>query len=220
MPELHGLIVDWGGVLTSALQDCMRAWCETDGIDYDRFRSVMRDWLAEHADEGNPAHGLERGELEAGQFERELAARLVTHDGTPVPADGLLQRMFAGFDADHGMVGAVRRAKLAGIRTALCSNSWGNEYPRQGWDELFDAVVISGEVGMRKPEERIYRHTAALLGLAPESCVFVDDLPVNVRAAVAVGMVGVRHVTSGETIGELETLFGVPLSEVGAAEGR
>lgn len=220
MPELRGLIVDWGGVLTSALQGCMQAWCESDGIDYGRFRAVMREWLADHAEEGNPAHGLERGELPAPDFEQELAARLTTRDGRPVPAEGLLQRMFSRFDQDHGMVGAVRRVKLAGFRTALCSNSWGNEYPRQGWDELFDAVVISGEVGMRKPEERIYRHTAELLRLTPDECVFVDDLPTHVRAAVGVGMVGVRHVTTEQTIIELETLFGVPLSEAGSAGGR
>lgn len=213
---LQGLIVDWGGVLTGALQDCMSAWCEADGIDYAHFRTVMRDWLgdagaASYAE--NPAHGLERGELPTHEFERALAARLTTRDGRPVQAPGLLDRMFASFEQHPDMLGVVRRARSAGIRTALCSNSWGNDYPRDGWVGLFDAVVISGEVGMRKPEERIYLHTADAIGLAPHECVFVDDLAQNVRGAAAVGMVGVRHISYEQTVDELEALFGRPLRD-------
>jgi epoxide hydrolase-like predicted phosphatase len=213
VPELRGLIVDWGGVLTTALADTMAAFCAADGIDYAQFVGVMREWFADHATQGSPAHALERGEVSNDDFERVLAGRLTTTDGRPVQASGLLQRMFAGFDHDPGMAGIVRRARLAGIRTALCSNSWGNEYPREGWDELFDAVVISGEVGMRKPERRIYAHTAAAIGLPPAQCVFVDDLAVNVRGAVDAGMVGIRHVSAEQTGAELEALFGVPLLE-------
>ncbi|MFL6139074.1 MAG: HAD family hydrolase [Frankiaceae bacterium] len=213
MPELRGLIVDWGGVLTAALQDCMRAWCEADGIDYAAFRSVLRQWLADLGPVDNPMHGLERGELAPAEFERALGARLTTRDGRPVESAGLLERMFAAFDHDHGMAGVVRRAHQAGLRTALCSNSWGNEYPRESWAGLFDAVVISGEVGMRKPEPRIYVHTARAIGLVPEQCAFVDDLPQNVRGAVATGMVGVLHVSTERTTEELEALFGLRLRE-------
>ena len=91
------------------------------------------------------------------------------------------------------MTALVRRARHAGLRTGLLSNSWGNDYPRDGWDEMFDVVVISGEVGMRKPEPEIFHHTLDLIGLAAAECVFVDDLPHNVAAAVELGMVGVRH---------------------------
>jgi epoxide hydrolase-like predicted phosphatase len=212
---LRGLVVDWGGVMTTALRDCMAAFCAADGIDYAVFSSVMRDWLGpagEVSADGNPAHALERGEVAAPDFERALAQRL-SAGGRPVEPIGLLERMFRRFDHDPGMAGVVRRAKLAGVRTALCSNSWGNEYPRAEWDELFDAVVISGEVGMRKPERRIYLRTAALLGLAPEECVFVDDLGPNVRGAVDAGMVGVRHASAEETAAELEALLGVQLIE-------
>jgi epoxide hydrolase-like predicted phosphatase len=213
--ELRGLVVDWGGVMTTALRDCMAAFCAADGIAYDRFAAVMREWLGpagEASIDGNPAHGLERGELAPAEFERALAERLST-PAARVEAAGLLDRMFATFDHDHGMAGVVRRARQAGLRTALCSNSWGNDYPRHSWTGLFDAVVISGEVGMRKPEPRIYRHTARLLGLAPPECVFVDDLATNVRGAAAVGMVGVLHVSTERTAGELEALFGRALRE-------
>jgi putative hydrolase of the HAD superfamily len=74
---------------------------------------------------------------------------------------------------------------------------------------LFDAVVISGEVGMRKPEPAIYRRAAEELGVAADECVFVDDLGPNVKGAVGVGMVGVKFVDAEQAIGELEVLFGL-----------
>lgn len=221
MAELSALLVDWGGVLTSSLQTTMSSWCEIDGVDLEEFGRVMRDWLGtSYGEEArtNPVHALERGEIEVPHFETELATRLRTHDGRPVEAEGLLTRMFAGFQREPAMVDVVRRAHGVGLRTGLLSNSWGLDYPREDWHELFDAVVISGEVGMRKPEPEIYRLAARRLGVEPEECVFVDDLTPNVRGAVEVGMVGVHHVTPEQTVGELEALFGVPLApRTGAA---
>jgi epoxide hydrolase-like predicted phosphatase len=212
--DLRALIVDSGGVLTSPLQETMRSWSEDDEIDLAAFRRVMREWLgssygAEAAT--NPMHALERGEIAIPDFERELARRLTTHDGRTVEPEGLLSRMFAGFRRQQPMFDVVRRAREHGVRTALLSNSWGMDYPRDEWDEIFDAVVISGEVGMRKPEPGIYHHAAKLLDVPPAQCVFVDDLRPNVTGAVAVGMVGVRFVTAEQAIDELEQLFGLDL---------
>lgn len=159
----------------------------------------------------SPVHRLERGEISAADFEKELARELAVR-GYEVPPAGLLARLLSGLaELDDDMLGLVRRARAAGLRTALLSNSWGNEYPEQLWQGLFDTVVISGAVGMRKPEARIFRHTAEQLGLPPQACVMVDDLPHNVSGAAAVGMVAVRHRTYAETVAELEALFGVTL---------
>jgi epoxide hydrolase-like predicted phosphatase len=212
--SLSGLLVDWGGVLTSSLENAMGSWAETDGIDLGQFRDAMARWLGtDYADEAgsNPIHALERGELEVPHFEEQLAARLTTIDGQPVEAPGLVSRMLAGLEHAPDMVGVVRRARAAGLRTGLLSNSWGNGYSREGWSELFDAVVISGEVGMRKPEARIDLLAAERLGLAPEQVVFVDDLRPNVVGAAEVGMVAIHHVTVEETVAELEALFDLPL---------
>jgi putative hydrolase of the HAD superfamily len=175
----------------------------------------MKDWLGTLYGEaalGNPVHALERGELTIEEFERELARRLRSVDGSAVEAAGMLTRMFAGFEAPQPlMLAALRRARSAGLRTALLSNSWGLDYPREGWDELFDTVVISGEVGMRKPEPEIYRLAATRLGVGPDECVFVDDLAPNIRGAVAVGMVGIHHSDAEQTVGELEGVFGLSL---------
>jgi putative hydrolase of the HAD superfamily len=221
--DLCALVVDYGGVLTGPLQDAMQTWCEDDEIDVALFRRVMREWLGpSYGDEAasNPVHALERGEIAIPDFERELAKRLHTHDGRPVQPEGLVERMFAGFRTgrnEHPMLAAVRSARAGGLKTALLSNSWGLDYPREQWEGAFDVVVISGEVGMRKPEPAIYVHTASLLGLDPGQCVFVDDLGPNVRGAVEVGMVGVRHISPAATIEELEALFGISLAD-GAAD--
>ena len=218
MPDevtLTGLVVDWGGVLTTALGESMAAWADADDIDLADFRDVMRRWLgASGGAEAvwNPVHALERGEMEVPDFEQQLASSLRTRTGASVDPEGLLARMFDRFEHAPDMVGLVHRAHTAGVRTALLSNSWGNDYPRDGWADMFDAVVISGEVGMRKPEPRIFHHTLDLLGLPPEQCAFVDDLAPNVRAAVTVGMVGVLHTSYESTAAELEVLFGERLA--------
>jgi epoxide hydrolase-like predicted phosphatase len=211
----RALLVDWGGVLTTSLGDTFERWADEDGIDYPHYRSLMAELLGPEAglEAGiNPIHALERGEMELADFEALLAARLRRTDGAPVPAEGLIARMFNRFTHAPDMNGLVRRAHASGIRTALLSNSWGNTYPRDGWSEMFDHVVISGEVGMRKPEPDIYLHTARLVGVDPGACVFVDDLAINVRAAIGLGMAGVHHVDYESTRAELEALFDIPLS--------
>jgi len=206
------LIVDYGGVLTTPLDEAMRAWCDGDGIDHDHFRAVMATWLREAGTGTNPAYRLERGELTAAEFERLLASELKSADGRPLTADGMLTRMFVGFRAVPAMADAVRRVRAAGYRTALLSNSWGLDYDRTDWTDLFDVTVISGEVGLRKPEPEIYHLTASRLGVEPGKCVFVDDLGPNVKAAAQLGMIGIRHVDAAQTIAELETHFRLDLA--------
>jgi putative hydrolase of the HAD superfamily len=215
----RGLLVDWGGVLISGLEAALRRWAELDGFDFDSYLRAVLAWLPAESPEDataeaelNPVHALERGQLAVPDFERKLASILVRHDGTPVPAEGLIERMFAHFEHQPAMSALVRRAKSLGIRTALLSNSWGNTYPRDTWDGMFDDVVISGEVGLRKPEPEIFLLAARRLDLKPEQCVFIDDLELNVDGARAVGMTALLHTSYDETRRALETLFGADLT--------
>ncbi len=211
----RGLILDWGGVLTERLDRAVRAWAASENIDFEHYRQAMRRWFSPEEQleaEVNPIHALERGEMTVPDFEGRLAAEIQRLDGHPVQPEGLLERMFSTFGTAHAMNALVVRAKRHGIRTALLSNSWGNRYPRDGWEEMFDAVVISGEVGMRKPEPEIFDLTCARLGLPPGECVFVDDLDVNVTAAAEIGLTGVLHRSYDETAARLEDLFGLPLA--------
>jgi epoxide hydrolase-like predicted phosphatase len=212
--RLRCLIVDYGGVLTTSVNESFDAWAQADGLDPGILAAALKEVLLEEG-EGNIVHALERGELSAEEYERQFAARLRRADGGAVIAEGMLRRAFATMRIERPMIGAVRTAKENGIATALLSNSWGLNYDREGWDGLFDAVVISGEVGLRKPEPEIYALAAERLGARPEECVFVDDLAPNVRGAVAAGMVGVHHTDVEATLDELEALFGLTLRERG-----
>ena len=212
--QLRGVITDWGGVLTSPILATVRAWIEVDDIDVNSYRAVMKSWIAQAYDadgDSNPIHALERGECSAAEFERILAARLDRIDGGSVAAEGLLQRMFAASVRVPAMYDLIRALRRAGLRTAMLSNSWGcDEYPRADFPGLFDAVVISGEVGMRKPEEGIFLYAARALGLAPAECVFIDDMEANVAAAAGCGMTGLLHTGAQSTAAALRGLLGVP----------
>jgi putative hydrolase of the HAD superfamily len=220
--EIRGVITDWGGVLTTPILATVQAWIEADGIDWDSYRTVMRTWVTDaYGPNGgrNPVHALERGECSDAEFEQALAAQLLRVDGGSVLAAGLLQRMFATSVEIPAMYELIRAVRAAGLRTALLSNSWGaTEYPRADFPDLFDAVVISSECGMRKPEAEIFRHAADLLGLPPEQCVFIDDIEANITAAQACGMTGVHHVEAAQTAAALEDLLGIPLGATKTAE--
>jgi putative hydrolase of the HAD superfamily len=211
----RAVITDWGGVLTTPILTTVQAWIEADGIDWDSYAAVMRSWVSQAYGSGgevNPIHALERGECTSAYFEQALAGQLLRVDGEAVVADGLLRRMFAASVPVPEMYDAIRALRAAGLRTALLSNSWGcDEYPRADFAGLFDIVVLSGEVGMRKPEEAIFRHATRELGLDPAECVFIDDIAQNVAAATACGMTGVLHTDTAATAAALQDLLGVPL---------
>lgn len=206
--SFKALVVDYGGVLTSRLGDSLDDWCKADGLDRALVDGVVAGMYRE---DGGIVHRLEMGTIEVDDFAVQFIARLVDAGASPIEPQGLMGRMFHTFAEDVSMTGAVLAARAAGFKTALLSNSWGNDYPRETWEALFDVTVISGEVGMRKPNADIYLHTAAALGLEPGECVFVDDLAHNIRGAAAVGMVGVHHTSAVTTIAELETLLGLEI---------
>jgi epoxide hydrolase-like predicted phosphatase len=198
----RGLLVDWGGVLTSDVFASFRAFCELEGLEADTVRRRFR----EDRDCRDLLIALETGAVEEEEFEPRFAELL------GVASPSLIDRLFAGSGPDDEMLDAVRRARGAGVRTGLVSNSWGTRrYPREVLTELFDGVVISGEVGIRKPSREIYELGAERIGLEPGACVFVDDLPFNLAPAAELGMATVHHRTAAETIGELERLLSVAL---------
>lgn len=214
MADIECLIVDWGGVLTQPVNHAVAAWMRADGIDEQIFEKVMGSWLGPTgAMEAhfNPVHALERGELEVPHFEQRLAEELTKYAHHEINHAGLLQRMFDHFTHADDMRGLVYRVRQLGYKTALLSNSWGNEYPRSGWDEMFDVVVISGEVGMRKPEHRIYKLTLEQVEVAPTAAVFVDDIKHNVTAAAEVGLIGIHHESYDQTKAELSAILDTDL---------
>jgi putative hydrolase of the HAD superfamily len=196
------LLVDFGGVLTSNVFSSFGAFCESEGLEADAVLSRFRTDEAARA----LLVDLECGRIGEAEFESWFAELL------GVAPDGLIDRLFAGMEPDEAMLGAVAAARGAGVRTGLISNSWTRRhYDPRRLSELFDAVVISGEVGMRKPDPGIYELALERVERPAERCVFVDDLPGNLKPARALGMATVHHRAAETTLPELEELLGVPL---------
>ncbi|MEP7369150.1 MAG: HAD family phosphatase [Dermatophilaceae bacterium] len=204
---MQGLIVDWGGVLTMPIHMAIGSWLKTTGIASDHYGAVLGRWVAPGPGELSPVHQLERGEIALEDFEHLLSTALA-REGSTVEAQGLVSTMLADLAIyEDSMTSMVTRAHAAGVRTALLSNSWGHDYDRSAWLDMFDVVVISGEVGMRKPERQIFELTLDRLGLPGAECVFIDDMEHNVVAAAQAGLTGIVHRTFDQTAGELATLF-------------
>lgn len=191
--EIEAVVFDFGGVLTHRVKDVIAGWMASDGIDPASFSRTLKAWLGRDAGVGTPIHRLETGELSDAEFERILAAELCCLDGSAVEADGLLTRLFAGLRPDEAMYALAGDLRAAGVRVAVLSNSWGNTYPHERFSGLFDPVVISAEVGLRKPHAEIYRLTLQRLDVAAERAVFIDDAEPNVLGAQAVGMRALHH---------------------------
>jgi putative hydrolase of the HAD superfamily len=211
MPSRHdhldqrGLLLDFGGVLTTSILDAIRHFCDESGLEPDTLLDAFRD------DPGarRLLADIERGAITQAEFEIGVGKLL------GVDHHGLVQRMLATVEADPPVLAAAERARAAGVRTGVLSNSLGlhpyNPYLEWGLADHFDAVVISGETGLRKPDPAIYRLAADRLGLPCEACVFVDDLGQNLEPARALGMTTIRKTSAAQLIGELECLLGIPL---------
>jgi putative hydrolase of the HAD superfamily len=201
---VRGLLIDFGGVLTTNVFESFRAFCTREGLDPDAVKQLFR----ERGEGLDLLRQLERGEVTKEEFSPRFGTLLGVADATDLP-----ERLFADVGADEPMVNAVKRAKEAGVRTGLISNSWGDrgQYDQDSFPQMFDAVVISGEVGLNKPEPEIFRLGAERIGLEPAECVFVDDLKENCEGAEAVGMTAILHRGAETTVPELERLLGVTL---------
>lgn len=204
---MQGLIVDWGGVLTMPIHMAIGSWIKATGVDLDHYGAVLGRWVEPPPGEMSPVHQLERGEIALEDFEHLLSSALA-REGSAVEAQGLVTTMFADLAIyEDSMTSLVTRAHAAGVRTALLSNSWGLDYDRSDWLDMFDVVVISGEVGMRKPERQIFDLTLDRIRLPAAECVFIDDMAHNVAAAGEAGLAGILHRSFDQTASELEALF-------------
>jgi epoxide hydrolase-like predicted phosphatase len=195
-----GLLVDFGGVLTTSVWDSFADFCREQGVAEDSMRRLFREDPAALAD----LRELETGRMEEQEFERRFAERLGLQD-----AADLIDSMFRGMKPCEPMVAAVGAARAEGVRTGLVSNSWStSHYDRSMLTKLFDAVVISAEVGLHKPQPEIYLLASKRLAVEPERCVFVDDLRENCAGAEAVGMTAILHRDVADTVARMEELLG------------
>jgi putative hydrolase of the HAD superfamily len=199
------LISDFGGVLTSPLQEGFLAYQAESGVSLEELGTAMAKATAEHGD--HPLFVLERGEIS----ELEFRERIEAHLEAGFDLTRLRSLYFERLVPNRPMIEFIRALRGRGTRTALLTNNvreweplWRAKLPEI--DELFEVVVDSAFVGLRKPDPAIYELTLERLGgVRPEECVFVDDLDVNCEAARALGMAAVRFETAAQAIPEIES---------------
>ena len=206
---IRAVVSDFGGVLTTPLmQGFARIQADT-GVPPEAFGAALRRATA--TDGRNPLFELEVGAITEADFLATLERELRTILERPVSLHGFGERYMAALDPNEELFGHYRALHARGVRFAMLTNNvreweplWRTKLPV---DEIFETVVDSGFVGLRKPDRAIYAMVLERLELPAEACVFVDDLAVNVEAARSLGFAVVHYRDTTQAIGELDALL-------------
>ena len=209
-PRIEAIICDFGGVLTTPLEASFAQFAAEAGIGLASLGHAMVRAAEQRG--ANPLFALERGEMTEREFLAVVADALEAEVGRPIRMDGFGERYFASLATNDELLAHLRELRLErGLRLALLTNNVREWEPR--WramlpvDELFETVVDSAFVGMRKPEPGIYALTLERLGLPGEACAFLDDIEANVRAAEEHGIRAIHFRSTDQAIGELAELL-------------
>jgi epoxide hydrolase-like predicted phosphatase len=205
MSRPRAVISDFGGVLTTPLINAFEAYRKSSGIQPEALGAAMgriQERTGEH-----PLFELEKGRITEAAFMHELEAEL--GDGTSMAE--FRSTYFANLHPNEPMLALMRDIRGRGLRVAMLTNNvreWEAQWKAMipDLDEIFEFIVDSAFVGMRKPDPGIYMLTVDRFGdgIEPADCVFVDDIEHNCEAAAELGMTAV-HFTGAETaIPEIE----------------
>jgi putative hydrolase of the HAD superfamily len=197
----RGLIVDFGGVLSTSFEGALRSFCIREGLAPNALEQVFSL--------GAGAKGMlvdvERGAVGQAEFVAHLAPALGVHP------DGLLERMVADLRLEPEVNDEIERLRRRGVKVAVLSNSWGSHpfdpYEPFNLHERFDAVLISDQVGLRKPDPEIFVLAAEHLALPATACVFVDDVARYLPPAQQLGMGTIHATDPTTTITKLAQMF-------------
>jgi putative hydrolase of the HAD superfamily len=205
---IKAVICDFGGVLTTPLVRSFIAFQEHSGVSLEELGSAMARLAA--ADGEHPLYQLEKGRISEPEFLSRLSDEL-----GGVELSGFSERYFEHLHPNEQMIELMRGLRDRGLRMALLTNNvreweplWRAKLP--DIDEIFEVVVDSAFVGMRKPEPEIYELTVERLGdgIAAAECLFVDDTDTNCHAAEALGMRAVHYRENEQAIPEIEAALG------------
>lgn len=213
--DIQAVLFDFGGVFTDSPFHAVTEFGAEIGADPALVTQAVFGSYEHDGD--HPWHQLERGEITL-EAARDAVAVLGREHGLEIDIYELFMKMAgnnAGADARKPLVDRVRKLQADGYRTGIITNNVA-EFG-EGWrglipvDDLFEFVVDSSSVGVRKPDPAIFQIAIDTLGLPPSKIVFLDDYPANVVAARAQGMHAIE-VTPDVTaaIAELDTLLDCP----------
>lgn len=189
---LRAVLFDFGGVFTPSPFPVIAD--AAPGLGLSPQAAIELCFGIYDQDGDHPWHRLERGEISLEQARTELTA-LAKEQEIEIDILALFGRMGAADPDRDAMVEGARRIRQRGLRTALVTNNV-KEFG-DGWkkmipvDELFEVVIDSSAVGVRKPDPKIFQLALDALGVKPEEAAFVDDHPGNIAAAETLGMTGV-----------------------------
>jgi putative hydrolase of the HAD superfamily len=208
--EIEAVVCDFGGVLTTPLLTSFMAVQDEIGISPENLGRAMRT-IAEEDGE-NPLYALERGEMAEADFLSRVTDGLEPLLGHRPELHRFREVYFEALHPNPPMIELMRELKASGRRVAMLTNNvrewepaWRSMLPVE---EIFETVVDSGFVGVRKPEARIYEMTLERLGLAAGACLFVDDLLPNIEGARAAGMSAVHFQDNEQAIAEIRAQLG------------
>jgi putative hydrolase of the HAD superfamily len=208
---IEAVVSDFGGVLTTPLTQVFSSLRDEDGLAPDEIGGALRR-IAER-DGAHPLYELECGRMTERDFLAELSAQLRSDLGRDdVEMASFAERYFTHLQPNEPMIAFLRKLRDDGYRLAMLTNNvreWEERWRAMlPVDELFEVVVDSAFVGLRKPDPAIYRLTCDRLGVAPERCLFVDDIEVNCTAAAALRMVAVWFRDTPQAIEEMRAALG------------
>jgi putative hydrolase of the HAD superfamily len=208
--EIEAIVSDFGGVLTTPLLGSFMAFQDTTGISTEDLGKAMA--AIGERDGENPLFGLERGDITEAAFLQGLGEGLEPLLGHRPELHRFKEIYFEALDPNQPMIELMRELKAEGYRMAMLTNNvreweplWRSMLPV---DEIFETVVDSGFVGVRKPEARIYELTLERIGLPAEACLFVDDLAHNCDGARDAGMSAVHFRDNEQAIAEIRAALG------------
>ena len=208
--RIEAIISDFGGVLTTPLVQSFMAFQDTTGISPESLGKAMA--ASASSDGENPLFKLERGEMTEAAFLEQIADALEPLLGHRPEMHRFKEIYFEALDPNPPMIDLMRELKGSGYRMAMLTNNvreweplWRSMLPV---DEIFETVVDSAFVGCRKPESRIYAMTLERVGIAPEACLFVDDVQVNCEGAQRAGINAVHFRDNDQAIAEIRAALG------------
>ena len=212
---IRAVVCDFGGVLTSPLEGSFQAFSDHSGIPLQAIGVALAQI---HERDGlHPLHELECGRVSEAQFMADVAAVLTQALDREVAMHDFTEHYFAGLEPNAPMIDLMAGLRDEGYRMALLTNNVREWEPH--WramapiDEIFELVVDSAFVGMRKPDHEIYELTVARLGVPAQACLFVDDFEHNCAAAREAGMSAVVYRSPAQASAEIRAHLASQLSE-------
>jgi putative hydrolase of the HAD superfamily len=203
------VVSDFGGVISSPLAAAFASFQDHSGIETGQLGAALGKLSISRG--SNPLFELECGRMTEPEFLKILGEQLSEDLGHRVEMHEFADHYWGALETNHDMVDWLHSAKARGLRLALLTNNVREWEPR--WramapiDDLFEVIVDSAFVGVRKPDPRIYEITTQRLECEPGACVLVDDMVANCDAARSLGWEAVQFTDNADTLTALEELL-------------